>query len=123
TIIQTIPALLLSAVDREDPVRVGDQVHYTITVQNQGSGDDSDVNVKAIVPDEQEFVSANGVTRGNVDGRTITFETIPTLGAGKSVQWEVTTKALRPADTIFRVEATSKSITKPATKEEPTKLY
>ena len=81
------------------PVRVGDQVHYTITVKNQGTGDDTNVVVKAIIPDEQEFVSATGATRGNVDGRTVTFDAIPTLAGGKVVEWELTTKALRPADT------------------------
>jgi uncharacterized repeat protein (TIGR01451 family) len=123
TRIMTIPALLLEAVDEADPVRVGNEVVYDIKVTNQGSGPDRNIKVIATLPDGEQFVRANGATQGNIDGQTLTFAPVPTLAPKESVTWKVVAKAVRGADVRFKVTATSDSLTNPAEKVEPTKLY
>ena len=121
--ILTLPALLLEAVDVKDPVRVGNNVVYNIKVTNQGTAPDSDIRVKAVLPDSEQFVSGGGASEATADGQTITFAPIATLAPKQSVTWQVTAKAVKPDDARFRVEMTSKSLTKPGIKEEPTRLY
>jgi uncharacterized repeat protein (TIGR01451 family) len=123
TQILTVPALLLQAVDESDPVRVGDNVVYDVTVLNQGSGPDSNVRVTATLPPNVEFVGVTGATDGQINGRTITFAPVPRLAPKESANWKVTARVLRPGDVQFRASAVSDSVKTPAEKVEPTRLY
>src|SRR4030095_3855311 len=58
TKIMTIAALVLEAVDVSDPVKVGENVVYRISVTNQGSGADTNIRVTAKLPPELQYVSA-----------------------------------------------------------------
>ena len=119
----TVPALLLQAVDEADPVRVGDNVTYTVTVTNQGSGPDSNVHVTATLPDNVEFVSANGTTDARSSGRRVDFAPVPRLGPKDRATWRVTAKVLKAGDVQFKVNAASDTLKVPAEKAEPTRLY
>jgi uncharacterized repeat protein (TIGR01451 family) len=123
TKVMTIAALLLEAVDLSDPVRVGENVVYRITVTNQGSGPDTNIRVTAKLPAEEQYVSARGVTEATADGQTVKFAPIATLAAGRSAQWELTATAKQAGDVRFDVQLESDSLTKPGSKSEPTRLY
>jgi uncharacterized repeat protein (TIGR01451 family) len=123
TNIMSVAALLLEAVDVQDPVKVGDTVVYKIKVTNQGNGPDSNIRVVATLPDGEEFVSATGVTDSTRDGQKVTFSAVQTLQAKQSATWEVSAKAVRAGDVQFKVSAVSDSVKAAAEKTEPTKLY
>jgi len=121
----TISALRLEVIDLADPVRVGDNVEYTIQVANQGNGPDTNIHITANIPPEQEFVSAEGASRGQVseDKRHVDFGPVPRLDAKQSATWKVITKAKDKGDTRFEVQLKSDGLTKPAMETEPTRLY
>jgi uncharacterized repeat protein (TIGR01451 family) len=121
--IQTLPALMLECVDSVDPVPVGEHTTYTITVKNQGSGIDKNVRVLATLPEEETFISATGATGAKRDGRTLRFDPVAALAPGETVTWKVEARAERAADVRFRVELSSDWLTRPAVKEESTRLY
>ena len=123
TMFNTIPAILLETVDESDPVKVGENVVYDVKVTNQGSGPDSNIIIKAIIPDGEQYVSTDGATQPAVDGMNLTFPAIPSLAAKASVTWKVTVKAMKAGDVSFRTSATSDGVKSPAEKTEPTKLY
>ena len=127
TKIMTIPALVLEAVDLSDPVRVGENVVYRITVTNQGSGPDNNITVTAELPPELDFVSYKGATDGKADkgqkGEVVKFAPVATLAPGRTAMWELTAKANKPGDVRFEVQLQSESLTKPAYENEPTRLY
>ena len=127
TRIMTIPALVLEVVDLADPVRVGENVTYRITVTNQGSGPDNNLAITAELPPEQQFVSARGASEGRSErgekGEVVRFAPVQTLAPGRSAQWELTTKANGTGDTRFEVQLQSEALTKPAYENEPTRLY
>jgi uncharacterized repeat protein (TIGR01451 family) len=127
TKILTIPALVLEAVDLSDPVRVGENVVYRITVTNQGSGPDNNISVTAELPPELEYVSSKGVTDGKADkgqkGEVVKFAPVATLAPGRTAMWELTAKANKAGDVRFEVQLQSESLTKPAYENEPTRLY
>lgn len=123
TMFNTIPAILLETVDESDPVKVGENVVYDIKVTNQGSGPDSNIVIKAMVPDGEQYVSTDGATQPTVDGMNLTFPAIPTLAPKASVTWKVTVKAVKAGDVSFKTSATSDGVKSPAEKTEPTKLY
>lgn len=116
-------ALLLEAVDDHDPIRIGDNVTYTIKVLNQGSGPDHNIKVIATIPEGEEYISSAGATKGTVSGNKITFEPVPTLTGKQTATWTVTVKAQKPSDVQFRVDMSSQSFPNAATKLEPSRLF
>ena len=122
TMFNTIPAILLETVDEVDPVKVGDTVVYDIKVTNQGTGPDTNINVKAVAPDGEQYVSTDGPTQPTMDGMNLTFPTIPTLAPKASVTWKVSLKAAKAGDVQFKTTVDSDNV-KGAEKIESTKLY
>jgi uncharacterized repeat protein (TIGR01451 family) len=123
TSILTIPALRLEVVDIEDPVRVGNDTTYRITVKNQGTGADTDIRVVAIVPEGLKYVSAEGPTTGVAEGNKVVFNMVRVLEPGQSATWLLRATAVKPEDARFQVELTSGTMTKPAVETEPTRVY
>ena len=123
TRIQTIPALVLETVDLADPVRVGENVVYRITVSNQGSGPDNNIRITAKLPPELQYVSARGTTEATAEGQSVRFAPVETLAPGRSATWELTAKGGQGGDVRFEVNLESEALTKPAYENEPTRLY
>lgn len=120
--ILTIPALLLEAVDAQDPVRIGQNTTYNIEVKNQGSGPDADIALTAVLPPELQFVRGGGASNVTAEGQNLTFAPLQSLGAGETAKWTVEVKALKAADARFYVEMNSKSLTRAAAETEPTRI-
>jgi len=123
THIAVVPALQLSAVDDHDPVRVGDNVTYTITVLNQGFGADKNIHVVVTLPEGEQYVSSDGPSKAALDGSKLTFEAVPTISPKQSLVWKLVVKATKAADVRLRVDMQSDSFPDAAIKVEPTRLY
>jgi len=123
TKIMTIASLRLETVDVSDPVRVGDNVVYRISVTNQGTGADANIRVSTKLPPEMQYVSSRGTSEATAEGQSVRFAPVQTLAPGRSATWELTAKANQPGDVRFEVQLESDSLTKPAYENEPTRLY
>ncbi len=123
TAVRGIPAILLEVIDTEDPLRIGEQTTYVITVTNQGTADDNQIKIACKIPDAMEYVSADGPTKANVDGRSVIFDPVPSLAPKAKITFRVVTKALQPADTRFATEMTSEMLTRPVNETESTRIY
>jgi uncharacterized repeat protein (TIGR01451 family) len=123
TSFQTITASALIVTHDPDPVPVGGNVVYHVTVQNKGSAADHNVKVTATLPESEQYVRGSGKTDVSNDGQKITFGPIPTLEPKQTYQWDVVVKALRPDQANFKANMTSDSTPTPAVKVEPTKLF
>ena len=121
---QTLSALQVEVVDKADPVQVGENTVYEITIINEGTGPDQNLRVTAELPDGLSFVGGEGSTAVQASGKQLTMAPVPTLEAGDSVTWYVTAKADSAAGaTKFKVTAQSANIPDPVEEEEPTRLY
>jgi len=123
TRIEGIPALLLEVIDLADPIEIGSNETYEITVTNQGSADGKNIVVVCTLPPEQEYVSATGPTQATADGQVITFAPLVELDPKAKATYRVVTKALKPGDTRFAVTMTSDLLTSPVNETESTNLY
>ena len=123
TEVEGIPAVLLEVIDVEDPVAVGDNTTYVITVTNQGSADGKNIKIVATLADSQSFVSASGATKHAVAGKKVTFEALPTLAPKAEASWKVTIKADKADDARFSVQMDEDQLTKPVNETEATNLY
>ena len=123
TEIKGIPAILLEVVDITDPVEVGQETTYVITVTNQGTAADTNIQIIGMLPDAQSFVSASGATTGSASGKKVTFAPSGPLAPGAQISWRITVRADAEADSRFRVEMTSARLTSPVIETEATNLY
>ncbi len=117
-----IPAILLEKSDNPDPVAVGDTTVYTVKVTNQGTADDSNVAISIVVDSELTPVSSDqpGAT---INGQTVTFPVIPTLGAKQAVTYTIVAKGVTPGDAHTKFILSSANVTTPITAEESTTVY
>jgi len=120
-----IPAILLEVVDLEDPIEVGNSETYEIVVTNQGSDTGTNIKVTCTLEDEMQYVSSSGPTTGSVsaDGKTVTFEPLPTLASKAKATWRVVVKALNEGDVRFKVIMTEDCLRRPVEETEATNFY
>lgn len=118
-----IPAVLVVLVDKKDPVPVGEETVYEISVKNQGTDRDTEVEVTAELPDSMTFVRGDGDTEVTADGNRIEFGAVDELAPGDIASWTVTAKAEQPDRARLTVEMTSGANEEPITSQEPTTLY
>jgi uncharacterized repeat protein (TIGR01451 family) len=123
TVYKGVPAILVEVVDDLDPVVIGSNTTYTITVTNQGTAPDSDIAVVCELEDSVEYVASGGATQGAVSGKKLTFAPLGTLAPKEAVKWTVTVKGVREGDTRFTVSVNSKETTRPVDETEATRVY
>ncbi len=123
TDIKAIAAILLEVIDVSDPIEVGKNETYVITVTNQGSANDTNILIKAVLEDSMEFVSASGATSGQHSGGTVTFAPLPSLAPKAKATWRVTVKAVKAGDVRFKVIMDSDQLTRDVQETEATNFY
>ena len=117
-----IPAILLEKSDNPDPVAVGDTTVYTVKVTNQGSADDSNVAISILVDSELVPVSSDQ-PNATINGQTVTFPVIPTLGTKQAVTYTIVAKGVTAGDAHTKFILSSDNVTTPITAEESTTVY
>jgi uncharacterized repeat protein (TIGR01451 family) len=130
TIFQGASAMLLEMVDRKDPIPVGGETSYIITVLNQGQIPVTDVRIKAFIPAEMSLIRAKGPTDNKLgekagEGQPLLFEPVVRLEPGSKLEYEVFVKALRAGDVRFKVEMSADQLMTggPVREEESTRVY
>ena len=123
TDLQGIPALLMEVVDEIDPVTVGDETTYVITVTNQGSAADTNVSIVCELEEEMSFVSGSGSSAVTHEAGTVTMAAVPGLDPGDASTWRVTVRAESEADARFTVTMNSDELQRPVRETESTNLY
>ncbi len=118
-----IPAILLEVVDINDPVRVGDEETYVITVTNQGSAAARSIRIVCNLEQSATFVSAAGSTSGSHRAGVVTFEPVASLEPQAKATWRVVVRAAAEADARFKVSMTSSMIQRPVEETEATHFY
>lgn len=118
-----IPAILLEVIDLDDPVEVGSNTTYVISVTNQGTAPDSNILITCDLPVQESFVSASGATPAVAQGNRVTFEPVATLAPKQKVQWRLVVRSQSEGDSRFAVSLTSTQLTEPVRETESTNHY
>lgn len=119
-----IPAILLECVDLKDPIRVGEETVYVISVTNQGTALDRNIKIVVEFDDEHQYVSSTGPTTATAAGQTLTFATLASLAPKAKVEYRVTVKGVKAGDSRIKIILTSESTPKsPVEETESTRVY
>lgn len=120
--IDGIAALKTSLIDLNNPVEVGKNALYRMTITNTGSAPTSRIELKAIVSELMKPIRATGPTRETVAGRLITFDKVDNLQPGQTITFQFECEALKDGDARFRVEYTSDLNAAPLIEEQATRV-
>lgn len=123
TTVTGIAAILLEVVDQYDPVRVGDNEEYTITVTNQGSSPATNVTITCKLEDSMEYVSSSGASSATLRGDTISFSPVSSIAPGQKVSWKVNIRAVQADDVRFEVKLNSDQLKRDVIETEATNFY
>ncbi|HOQ05589.1 MAG TPA: CARDB domain-containing protein [Anaerohalosphaeraceae bacterium] len=121
--IRGIPALLLEVVDVADPIEVGQNETYVITVTNQGTATATNLKIVCMLEDTMQFVSADGATKGSAEGNKVTFAPLASLNAKAKASWKVTVKAAKEGDVRFGVVLNADQLDRDVQETESTHFY
>lgn len=121
--VRGVPAILLEVVDISDPIEIGAEETYEITVVNQGTADDSNIAINCTLPPEMDFVSADGPTRASVKEKAVSFGALASLAPKARVVWKVVCKGNRTGDVRFKAVLTSSMLSAPVEETESTHVY
>jgi uncharacterized repeat protein (TIGR01451 family) len=120
TKVNGIPAILLEKSDDPDPVAIGDTTTYTVKVTNQGTADDSNVQVVVTIAPELVPVSTSD---GTISEQTVTLPVVPTLAAKQAVTYKIIAKGVKAGDGHTKFTLSSNMLKSPITAEESTTVY
>jgi len=118
-----ISALRIQTIDQTDPVPVGDSTTYDISVKNQGSAEDLNIQLTGTIPEEMEFVSGQGRTVVENTGNQVRFGKLDALPPGEMASWQVVTRANEAGRVQFELELISDANPTPVMENEPTTIY
>jgi uncharacterized repeat protein (TIGR01451 family) len=118
-----MPALLLELGDTQDPVAVGGESVYEITVKNTGSAAGTNISITCELEDSMEYVATEGATSATVSGKVIALGAVDSLARGQTVTWRVRVKAVAPGDVRFKVSMNSDQLSRSVDESEATKFF
>lgn len=123
TTIYGLAAVLLEVIDTEDPVPVGGQTTYVVTVTNQGSSPSTNVQIGVVVEEAEEIVAATGPTPVAVEGKSAKSAPLATLAPKAKATWKIAVKALKAGDVRFRTTLTTAQLSRGVEQAEATQIY
>ncbi|MBC7835838.1 MAG: DUF11 domain-containing protein, partial [Phycisphaerales bacterium] len=130
-----ITGLLIEVRDVEDPIRVGEEEEYTITVTNQGTAEATNLKIYAGLEEEVAFVSSSGASaadstegRGGHDdnqlvNRSITFRTLDRLAPKQSATWKIRVRGAKAGQHLIHVRMAADQLERPVDEDEATTVF
>jgi uncharacterized repeat protein (TIGR01451 family) len=122
TEIRGVAALRVGTVDSVDPIRVGENVTYIVSVTNQGDDPAEGVVVSAIIPENLTIVDVDGRTEPVMQGNRLVLGTLKSLPPKQTARWDVTARADGPGVARFRTEVSGSFLAQPVPDVEPTRI-
>jgi uncharacterized repeat protein (TIGR01451 family) len=116
-------SLVLTIQDSDDPVEVGSETEYTVTVANEGTAAAKTVGLACRAPEGTEVGSIVGPAAHRTEGRLILFDGLPELAPGAKKVYTLRVRGLTAGSKRFQTRLVSESISEPLIHEELTKFY
>jgi hypothetical protein len=118
--------LSVTAAARANPIKVGAETSFVITVSNAGPNPERKVTLMVKIPDLMQYVEGeqqNPTKVSVVDGQTIRFEPIAQLAAGEHLTFEIRAKASRAGDATLHAEVTSPTTMQPVAADAKVTIF
>ncbi len=122
TQVDAMANLVMDVVDPVGPIPVGEETSYELKVSNRGTKGAEEIEVVAFFSQGIEPTTVEGGPHKIAPGQ-VTFDTIPSLGAGQELRLKINAKAQIPGNHIFRAEVHCRPLSTRVVREETTYFY
>lgn len=123
--IQGVSAMHLSTYDTDDPVEVGQQTIYVISANNEGTSACTNVELYNDIPEEMEFVKAEGPSEFeyNETTRRVKFSPVAILQPGEKLTYKIVCRAIKDGSAKNTARLNYAEFDKEIIDEEGTSVY
>ena len=121
--VDAVPELVFTISDLADPIEVGANTTYEVTVTNKGSGAATNVGLAASLPNDIKLLSGEGPSRATTKGQQVSFEPIGRINPGEEMIFRINAQGVRPGDHHITVQLSCAEAPTPVRKEESTQVY
>ncbi len=119
-----VPGVTVTVTDDPDPVQVGQQTTYIISMQNQSSESAvTGFQLNFTIPDEMSFVSASGDSAYTVTSQVVQFVEVDTVAPLDTLEYRVVVRADRTGSALGSVSYVFNEFSLAVTAEEPTIVF
>ncbi len=122
-LVEGLASVLFQFSHTKDPLEIGGETTYEITMANQGSKASSNLQLSVFLPPELKPLAADGPARYTIESNKVLFENLPQLAPKSVATFRVRAKALQPGDLRVRCQLMSDDMQRPVVKEESTRVY
>jgi uncharacterized repeat protein (TIGR01451 family) len=102
-----VTGLTAEIIVKDNPVEVGTQTSYLVTIHNQGDAPASRVGVICQIPEQMSVTNATGQSSHRVEGQKVTFEALASLPPHGQATYEINVTPHDAGDGRFQVELTA----------------
>ncbi len=117
------PGMTMQITDTFDPVVVGGQTTYQVTLKNQGEIALHNLKLVVNLPANVTYISAGGPMTYSVSGNQVTFNGSSTINVGQTMQFTVGVRAVTAGAAVCTATITFDEFALPVSSEEGTTIY
>jgi len=122
-VVEGMAAVIFQLSHTKDPVEIGGETTYEITVVNQGSKASTNLQMSIFLPAELKPLAAEGPTRYTIEDNKVLFASIPQLAPKTVAAFRVRAQGVRAGDLRVRCQLMTDEMQRPVVKEESTRVY
>jgi uncharacterized repeat protein (TIGR01451 family) len=109
---------------KDNPVELGAQTSYIVTVLNQGNAPATKVQVSVTLPEAMQMTDAKGPAKFQQQGQQVVFEPLAMLQAQAEARFEIVVKAARDGEAKCRAELRADQLgERPVLREQSTTIF
>ncbi|MEX2317753.1 MAG: hypothetical protein WD669_11415 [Pirellulales bacterium] len=122
-LVEGLAAIMFEVRDLEDPIEVGRETTYEIRVVNQGTKAATNVQIGVALPEDMQFISAEGETRHSAQTNSVIFAPIKELAPKSDTVYRLKVQCRAPGDQRVTVEVKTDDLANPIRREESTRVF
>jgi len=109
--------------DEVDPLEVGTNAVYLVSVRNQGTAAATNIRVVCKLEEGMLFVESTGASEGKAEADGIVFATVEELAAKATLSWRIVVEGQKEGDRRFHVEVSADQLDRPVDASESTRFF
>ena len=122
-LVEGLASIFFEVADISDPIEVGQETTYEVRLVNEGSQASTNLRVSAQLPQGMRPLSADGPTRGTVNGQVVIFQPLSRLDPKAETVYTIQVQGLTAGNQRIRVQVISDDMSDPVIEEEHTRVY
>jgi uncharacterized repeat protein (TIGR01451 family) len=121
--VESVAELQFTVVDEADPIEVGAETTYLITLTNSGSSAATNVQLAINLPTELKPLGGDGPTRVAVDGDKLLVDPLARIGPGEEAVYRIKVQGGAAGHQRIQVQLVTQEMPVAVNREEVTRVY